>query len=111
MRRLLLLLAFSLTGCPPTREAPSPNPIPAPDSELCEPMCKHIGPLTQGGLGCEEGYPVYDSDKPGPKGVPNKTCVDFCTEQQANGVFVNPKCVMGVKRCEDIESARQQICQ
>jgi hypothetical protein len=73
-------------------------------------MCLHIGPKAQGGLGCEEGDPVYDSDLPGPKGVPNKSCTAFCTGQQANGVFVNPRCIIQVKSCGEIESARQRTC-
>lgn len=112
MRRLLHLLPLLtfLTACPGPSPGPSPNPIPTPDSALCGDMCKHIGPKDQGGLGCEEGTPVYDSDLPGPKGVPNKSCTDFCTGQQANGVFVNPRCVMQVKSCDEIESARQRTC-
>ncbi len=77
---------------------------------MCDAMCKHIGPKSQGGLGCEEGNPVYDSDRPGPAGVPNKTCTDFCVEQQNNGVFINPRCVMKVKSCDEVEMARLKTC-
>jgi hypothetical protein len=112
MRRTLLLLSFlGLIGCPPLRQAPSPSPTVPPDSDLCGAMCKHIGPRAQGGLGCEEGESVYDSDRPGKRGVPNKSCEDFCREQQAHGVFVNPRCIMKVETCSEIEAARQRICQ
>jgi hypothetical protein len=70
-------------------------------------MCSHIGP---NGLKCEEGEPVYDSDIPGERGIPNQSCEDFCKQQQALGVFINPKCVMKVKSCDEIESARLKRC-
>jgi hypothetical protein len=108
---LLFVLAASLMGCPPPKEAPSPNPV--PDSELCGPMCKHIGPKTAEnpkGLGCPEGEPLYDSDRPGPVDVPNLDCETWCKEQQAKGVFINPRCVMQVKTCDEIEPARQKVC-
>lgn len=109
MRRYLLLLALPLAviACPP---ANSPTPSPTPDSDLCGQMCQHIGPKAQGGLGCPEGDPVYDSDIAGPKGVPNKSCEQFCKDQQTNGVFINPRCVMQVTACDQIEAARQRTC-
>jgi len=70
-------------------------------------MCDHIGPQN---LNCAEGQPVYDSALPGPTGVPNESCTDFCTKQQANGVFINPKCVAKVAACSDIEAARKKVC-
>lgn len=73
-------------------------------------MCQHIGPKAQGGLGCPEGDPVYDSDLPGPRGTPNKSCEQFCKDQQSNGVFINPRCVAQVKSCDEIEAARQRTC-
>jgi hypothetical protein len=82
------------------------NPNPQPDSEICAQMCDHIGPKDNGGLGCEEGNPVYDSDKPGPKDVPNETCEEFCKITQNNGISMNPRCVALVDSCDQIESAR-----
>lgn len=61
-------------------------------------MCKHLSTL-----GCEEGKPVYNSDLGGPVGVPNQSCVDFCQELQDSGYFVNPKCVLLVTRCDEVE--------
>lgn len=111
MRQYLLLLALVLVACPPANSpSPSPTPTPTPDSELCGQMCQHIGPKAQGGLGCPEGDPVYDSDLPGPRGVPNKSCELFCKDQQTNGVFINPRCVMQVTACDQIETARQRTC-
>jgi hypothetical protein len=74
-------------------------------------MCAHIGPVDAGGLGCPEGQPVYDSTLPGEAGVPNETCTAFCQRQQANLVFINPRCVMQVTSCDQIEAARQKTCQ
>jgi hypothetical protein len=74
-------------------------------------MCAHIGPVDEGGLGCAEGQPVYDSTLPGDAGVPNESCTQFCEKQQANGVFINPRCVMQVTSCSQIETARAQTCQ
>jgi hypothetical protein len=102
---ILVALAFTLIGCPCPDPA-SPNPQPVPDSDMCPLMCAHLKTL-----GCEEGQAVYDSDKPGPKDVPNKTCEDFCVEQQSNGIFVNPRCVAKVKTCDEIEAARKNTCQ
>jgi hypothetical protein len=105
-----VLLALTLTACPPPREAPSPHPLPVPDTELIPGMCKHLGPKDQGGLGCDDGNPVYNSDLPGPAGVPNQSCVDFYTGLQNNGYFVNPKCVLSVTACDQVEAARQKTC-
>lgn len=105
MRRHLLLLApLAFLGC-------KPSVTPPPDTNLCAEMCQHIGPADAGGLGCPEGDPLYDSTKPGPAGVPNESCADFCAHQQANGVPINPRCVMQVTSCDQIEAARQKTCQ
>lgn len=98
--------ALVLTSCPGPAPVP-PLPGPQPDSSYCAQMCDHIGP---NGLKCQEGNPIYDSDLPGPAGVPNESCTDFCTKQQGNGVFINPKCVAQVAACADIESARKKTC-
>ena len=107
MRKLLLVTGLILVvfpGCP-CREAASPNPAVPPDTELCPQMCDHIGPK---GLKCEEGSDYYDNDKPGPKGVPNQTCLDFCQGQQAKGVFINPRCLAKVPDCASIEAYRKK---
>ncbi len=113
---LLLIAGGGLPsqGCHPTpTPSPTPTPTPTPPTPQsgCDEMCKHIGPVTAGGLGCEEGNPVYDSDVPGPAGVPNVTCVAFCEKQQENGVSLNTSCVSKVKSCDEIESARQHCGQ
>jgi hypothetical protein len=100
---LLLLTILTCFGCPPAV-------TPAANSNLCGPMCAHIGPIDEGGLGCTEGEPVYNSTLPGDPGVPNESCTQFCVHQQANGVNVNPSCVMRVTSCFDIEAARQKTC-
>ena len=50
-----------------------------PDTDQCGAMCLHIGPS---GLKCPEGEPLYNSDLPGPKDVPNQSCEDWCKDQQ-----------------------------
>lgn len=107
---LLATLLLLLLGCPATREAPTPSPKPVPDTELIPEMCRHIGPVSEGGLGCDEGNPTYNSDLPGPPGVPNQSCVDFYTELQDRGYFVNPRCILLVTSCDQIEPARQKLC-
>ena len=121
MRRpFLLLLLLGGLGCHPQDikpdpgpapdpgpgPTPDPTPDPAPDPVLsdCEVMCRHIGPDH---LDCEEGAAVYDSDLPGPPGVPNQSCAAFCERQQSNGVLINPRCVARVQSCDEIETARQ----
>ncbi len=59
-------------------------------------------------LNCEEGKDYYDNDLPGPKNKPNATCEYFCKTQQDKGVYVNPKCVMTVPTCPDIETYRKK---
>lgn len=110
MKIWILCLPLLLLGCPkPTdRDSPSPAPITPPDTDLCGSMCKHIGPKAQGGLGCEEGDPVYDSDRSGPPDVPNMTCEEFCRMSQDRGSFINPRCVRLVKSCSEIETARKR---
>lgn len=103
MRRLLLVLGLTLTGCPTEPNIPAPNP--PPDTDQCDAMCKHLGPE---GLKCEEGEDVYNNDLPGPEGVPNQTCADNCRELQGKGFFVNPRCVAIVPSCEVIEEYRQK---
>ena len=108
--KFLVVGLLALAGCPKTvdREAPGPSPIKPPNTDLCGKMCQHIGPKDKGGLGCEEGAPVYNSDKPGPVDVPNETCEDFCRTTQDRGAFLNPRCVALVKSCAEIEPARKK---
>jgi len=106
MRTTTLVLLSLLWGCTPTpKQPPSPNPAVVPDSELCGSMCDHLS-----ALGCEEGQPLYDSDRPGKQGVPNMTCKEFCEEQQVRGTFINPRCVLKVQHCSEIEPSRQKVC-
>jgi hypothetical protein len=105
-----ILIGLFLVGCPHQgdREAPSPAPIKPPDTDLCGKMCAHLGPKDKGGLGCEEGTPVYNSDKPGPVDVPNETCEEFCKVSQDRGAFMNPRCVMLVPSCDKVEEYRKK---
>jgi hypothetical protein len=100
-----LTLTFGVTGCPPPEPKPIPPPNPPVDTDWCKAMCDHLGPDN---LDCEEGTDVYNSDKPGPKDVPNQTCEDWCVEMQDKGLFLNPRCVSTVPSCREIEEYRQK---
>jgi len=67
----------------------------------CDGMCAHFMDLE-----CLEGEPFYDSDKPGPVGEPNTTCVEFCESQMALGVNLNTACAAQAPSCEEIEAYR-----
>lgn len=112
MRTALITLVLSCAAAcgPVTHGGGSTEPqfFPKPDSELCGAMCEHIGPS---GLKCPESDAVYDSDLPGDAGVPNKSCEQFCKDLLAKGVRVNPRCVMHVHACSEIEPARKKVCQ
>jgi hypothetical protein len=103
MRKLVLVLL--LLGCHPQPTPPNPPPGPEPEASACAVMCQRIGPEN---LNCEEGEAVYDSDLPGPPGVPNQSCTDFCERQQKNGLNLYPQCVAQVQSCGEIEPARQR---
>lgn len=95
-----LFSVLLLAGCP-QREAPAPIDVDIQDTELCGKMCTHLAALK-----CEEGESVYDSDKPGPKDVPNTSCEEFCRTSQTRGAFLNPRCVSLAPTCEVIETYR-----
>ena len=107
MRKLCLFLFPTILGC---TQVAVVTPRPIPDTDMIGAMCQHLGPKEKGGLGCEEGKPVYNSDLPGTPGVPNQSCTDFYTELQAKGYFVNPRCILLVSTCDAIEAARQKTC-
>jgi len=92
-----LFLALVLLGCHPDLK---PTPAPGPVTSMCAAMCRQIGPVSEGGLGCPEGEPTYNDDLPGPVGVPNESCAAFCESQEKSGVA-------GVQSCSEIENARQ----
>ncbi len=107
MRLLTLLVAGLLVvaSCGPKTVAPGPWPIQPPDTSECSTMCKHLQALK-----CEEGLDLYNSDLPGPKGVANQTCADWCEEVQGRGMFQNPRCVKTVPSCDLIEEYRKKTC-
>jgi hypothetical protein len=106
VRKPLLVLAFLALSCGPKQPSDAPLAQAQPThSELCPKMCEHFRELK-----CEEGDPYYDNDKPGPADAPNSTCEDFCKEQQAKGVNINPSCAMQAPSCDLIEVYRQKTC-
>lgn len=112
---LLPVIAWLLlTSCQAKQPIPLKlAPIEIPDDSFCGAMCRHLGPKTPDtpdALNCEEGGPVYNSDLPGPVGLPNQSCRDFCLSTQSNGVFLNPRCLMKVPSCDLIEEWRTKSC-
>lgn len=104
---VLVLLTVVLSSCNPQKEAdaPGPSPINVPDTDQCKPMCAHLSTLK-----CEEGEDLYNSDLPGPKGVPNQSCQSWCEELQGKGTFLNPRCVQTITSCDQVEAARKKTC-
>ena len=98
---LLVPCLLVLASCPP---AVSPSPNPPPDTDQCSVMCAHLQALK-----CEEGEPLYNNDIPGPKGVPNQSCTDNCTELQKKGLFLNPRCVATAPDCKQVEEYRLKL--
>lgn len=108
---LVLLVAF-LVACGgiqigPTNPPVDPPittddpPVTPPAPEQCKLMCRRLSDL-----GCEEGKPVFDSDQPGPEGVPNTSCEEFCQTSEKRGAMINPRCVKLTEACEQIEMLR-----
>lgn len=101
MRYIPLVLAIS--ACATQDPYYVPTPTPPPDTDLVEAMCLHLQRL-----GCEEGDPVYNDSLPGPEDVPNQDCSDFYRGLQGDGFPVNPRCVIAITRCSQIEDFRQK---
>lgn len=104
-QKLLAALLFVTSCYTPTvaYDPVTPAPIAPPDSDFCAPMCQKWQSLK-----CPQGDDVYNNDIPGPDGVPNQKCTDWCKEEQVKGVFLNPRCTKSVTKCEDIEPYRQK---
>jgi len=103
----VLLPLLVLSACPRTEYVPPP--IPPPDTDLCDEACAHLEEL-----GCEEGEPVYDDSRPGPKGVPNLSCADWCRDLQKKGYAFNPRCLRIVPDCllvDDYQMKDPKECQ
>lgn len=104
-----VLVSGAILGCPTHTMTPAVAPIPSPeppkDTSLCGAACRHLADLS-----CEEGKPVYNSDLPGPRDVPNQSCESFCEEMQDKGLFVNPRCLLTIKTCDEIEEVRSKDC-
>jgi len=113
MRHAFYAFLFAvLVGChPQVNPDPKPGPVTddPTDQELtaCERACKHVGPE---GLACEYGEPVYDSDVPGERGVPNTSCAVFCAKQEANGLEQKPECIAKVTSCKQIDYVMNEGC-
>lgn len=99
-RVLLLILTFAY-GCNHNNSKKDTGPEDASLSTPCSRMCRHFRELK-----CDEGNPIYDSDAPGPVGVPNTTCEMFCTSQMDLGVNLNTECAIKAPTCEEIEAYR-----
>jgi hypothetical protein len=103
MTRLLSVLAAGvfLTCSPADPAVPKPPVDEASDPTYCTAACKHLADL-----GCPEGEPVYNSDLPGPLDVPNQSCADWCKELQDRDAALNPRCLLLITDCTQIEEYR-----
>ena len=77
---------------------PTPTPI-VTDTDQCAPAEKHLHDLcaadaTKNSYCCQIVAPTK-------KG---KSYTQFCQEKQAQGVFLNPKCVANIVSCDKIDS-------
>lgn len=100
MKKLVLIIALFLAGCPVSTDPLRPAPIEPKDTDWCEAGCKYLDSLPgqDGNLGCLESRPLQLPDG----GM--VSCKQFCEETQRKGRALSPKCwVEKVKKCEDIE--------
>ena len=85
------------------------NPAPVPDTEYCAAACEHIGPA-DGGLNCAEGQPIEMKPDACSGVIDDVNCVSckkFCTDTQQNGAWLNPKCVVNIVVCSDIDKCQE----
>ena len=87
---------------------PSWDPRPVSDSEYCAAACEHIG-SGDSGLNCEEGKPI-EMKPDACASVDDVDCVScekFCRDTQAEGVWLNPRCVVDIVSCDTIDSCQE----
>lgn len=101
--RCIALAFFCLTSLSCT---PATTPRAPIDSEVLEAACDHLA-----AIGCKEGMLLYDSDNPGPKGVPNTLCTEEYTKRINNGTCVNFKALAQIQSCAAVKAAQQQGCE
>jgi hypothetical protein len=85
------------------------SPASVPDTEYCAAACEHIG-SDDAGLSCEEGKPIEMQQGGCDAGVNDTTCVScvkFCYDTQQQGVWLNPKCVVNIKSCDQIDNCQE----
>jgi hypothetical protein len=105
-----LVAAFILSytsSC--TGGEPSWNPAPVTDTEYCGAACEHIGAV-DGGLNCEEGKPLEMKPDACSGPVDDINCVSckkFCEDTQAQGIWLNPRCVVNLTVCSDIDKCQE----
>lgn len=90
---------------------PDWDPDPVPDTEYCWIACEHIGP-SDGGLNCPEGLPLEmkpDACAGADAGATGDciSCQKFCEDTQNNGVWLNPRCVVNIQECSQIDSCQE----
>lgn len=85
MKRIVILFAVVLLGCPPR---PPVRVLPT-DTASCDAACKHLQELH-----CPEGEPLENGT----------SCTMFCEETQSSGHALNPSCVIHIKKCAEVET-------
>ncbi len=97
MRKMWLLMALLLVGCP---TPPDPTP-PVVDTDLCGEAGKNLEELQ-----CRdrEGNPMWVN-----LGDERELFVDTCKiAQEAGGIFLNPKCISEASSCEEAKKCPMQ---
>ena len=76
------------------------------DLDSIDAVCDHLA-----ALGCKEGLTVYNSDSPGPAGVPNLSCSDSYAKRMASGACINVKNLIQSTTCTNIAAAETRGCE
>ena len=93
MKKSILFIIFSsfLFGCPVNQDIVPPRPTPVvTDTDQCE--------MAEANLKARQCIPT---DRPYTK--KGKSFTQFCKDKQEQGIFLNPKCLSQVTKCDQID--------
>lgn len=107
---IVAVVIMFYAGCTGGGIEPTWNPVPVSDTEYCGPACDHIG-STDGGLNCQEGQPIEMKPDVCSGGIPDEvncvSCKKFCEDTQSHGVWLNPKCIINIQTCSQIDTCQE----
>lgn len=113
----LILIAIVMAGCqiqttsvtpppdPTVVAPPAPTPLPAPPAPktACEAAQEHLEAMcAKDGVMNQYCCAVVMVTKKG------KPFAQFCEEEQAKGIWINPECLSSITDCNDIDSCNNQ---